>query len=54
MSENKGLPKSLLYLMAFGAGLIVANNYYNQPLLGLIARSFQVSESEVSNIPLFT
>ncbi|MCF8714237.1 MFS transporter [Joostella atrarenae] len=54
MDQNQKLPKSLLYLMAFGAGLIVANNYYNQPLLGLIAKSFQVSESEVSNIPLFT
>ncbi len=40
--------------MAAGAGLVVANNYYNQPLLNLIAATFRVSESEVSNIPLFT
>tara|TARA_R110002020_G_scaffold162991_2_gene348944 strand:+ start:101 stop:1267 length:1167 start_codon:yes stop_codon:yes gene_type:complete len=51
---DKKLPNSLLYLMATGAGLVVANNYYNQPLLNLIAQTFEVSESEVSNIPLFS
>jgi len=54
MSENKGLSKGVLYLMSTAAGLVVANNYYNQPLLNLIAKDFSVSESEVSNIPLFT
>ena len=53
MSAQK-LSNSLLYLMAIGAGLVVANNYYNQPLLSLIAKTFNVSESAVSNIPLFT
>ncbi|SHI96132.1 Predicted arabinose efflux permease, MFS family [Mesonia phycicola] len=51
---SQKLSNSLLYLMAIGAGLVVANNYYNQPLLSLIAQTFKVSESAVSNIPLFT
>tara|TARA_R110002020_G_scaffold154714_2_gene334993 strand:+ start:154934 stop:156103 length:1170 start_codon:yes stop_codon:yes gene_type:complete len=51
---DKKLSNSLLYLMATAAGLVVANNYYNQPLLNLIAKTFEVSESEVSNIPLFS
>ncbi|MDN3594584.1 MFS transporter [Zunongwangia endophytica] len=56
MPENReeGLKNSVLYLMSAGAGLVVANNYYNQPLLSLMAKDFQVSESAVSNIPLFT
>ena len=54
MSENRSLSKPVLYLMSAGAGLVVANNYYNQPLLNLIAKDFGVSESAVSNIPLFT
>ncbi len=40
--------------MSISAGLVVANLYYNQPLLVLIAHSFNVSESEVSQVALFT
>ena len=43
-----------LWLMAILSGLIVANNYYNQPLLGLIAADLQVSESSVSKIAVLT
>ncbi|WBL24452.1 MFS transporter [Zunongwangia sp. HGR-M22] len=53
-NREEGLKTSILYLMSAGAGLVVANNYYNQPLLSLMAKDFQVSESAVSNIPLFT
>ncbi|CAL66821.1 MFS transporter [Christiangramia forsetii] len=54
MSENRGISKSVLYLMSASAGFVVANNYYNQPLLNLIANDFDVSEAAVSNVPLFT
>ena len=54
MSENRGISKPVLYLMSASAGLVVANNYYNQPLLNLIANDFGVSEAAVSNVPLFT
>lgn len=40
--------------MSFSAGLIVANLYYNQPLLHLISVSFDVTEAAVSNIALST
>lgn len=53
--ENKQyLTKSTLWLMAIGAGLVVANNYYNQPLLGMIAREFNESESATSKVAMFT
>ncbi|WP_108823038.1 MFS transporter [Dysgonomonas sp. Marseille-P4361] len=48
------LSKKTLWLMTVGAGLVVANNYYNQPLLGMIARELQVSEEAVSRISMFT
>ncbi|MCQ0112747.1 MFS transporter [Zhouia sp. CL16] len=44
--------KSIFYLMSLAAGLIVANIYYSQPLLNEISNSFNVSESEVSNVAL--
>lgn len=53
MSQKK-LPNSILYLMSLTAGLVVANNYYNQPLLNQIAYTFGVSESAVSNVALST
>ena len=44
----------ILWIMIIGSGLVVANNYYNQPLLSLIAKDFKVSESRVSNIAMLT
>lgn len=48
------LSNSVLYLMSVSAGLIVANLYYNQPLLNLIATTFGVTEAAVSNVALAT
>lgn len=48
------LTKTTLWLMTIASGLVVGNNYYNQPLLGLIARDLSVTESQVSNIAMLT
>ncbi|WP_156306828.1 MFS transporter [Sphingobacterium endophyticum] len=40
--------------MTIASGMVVANNYYNQPLLAEIASEFQVSETEVSKITVLT
>ncbi|MDY0931339.1 MFS transporter [Chryseobacterium sp. CFBP8996] len=40
--------------MSIISGLVVANNYYNQPLLGLIAKDFSVSESAAGKISVLT
>ncbi len=40
--------------MAATTGLVVANNYYNQPLLGLMAKHFEVSELQISSVPMLT
>lgn len=54
-SDNKQyLKKSTLWLMVIGAGLVVANNYYNQPLLGMIAKELGESEAATSRIAMFT
>ncbi len=53
-SKSVRLTPSLLWLMAIGSGLVVANNYYNQPLLALMAKDFSVSESSISNIAVLT
>jgi predicted MFS family arabinose efflux permease len=48
------LTNSVLYLMSISAGLVVANLYYNQPLLHQIATDYGVTEAEVSNVALST
>lgn len=40
--------------MSFSAGLVVANLYYNQPLLNLISETFGATEAAVSNVALAT
>jgi len=40
--------------MAVISGLVVANNYYNQPLLGLISKDLNVSESAAGRISVLT
>lgn len=57
ITENPTQPKltkTLLWLMTLGAGLTVANIYYNQPLLGKIARDFHVTESVANNVAMVT
>lgn len=51
---QKKLSDPILYLMSTTAGLVVANNYYNQPLLNQMADTFSVSESVISNVALST
>lgn len=43
-----------IWLMALTAGAVVANNYYNQPLLGELARSFAISERQAALIASWT
>jgi len=53
-SSGIRLTRGLLLLMAFTAGMTVANLYYNQPLLADIGRSFGVQPDEVGLISTCT
>ncbi len=48
------LSKSTLWLMTISSGLVVANIYYNQPLLSLIAADFDIGEAAAGKIPVLT
>lgn len=48
------LTPGLLWLMTITTGVVVGNNYYNQPLLGLMANDFNVTESKISIIAMLT
>lgn len=48
------LSKTTLWLMTIGAGVVVANNYYNQPLLGKISRELNISEATANNVAMIT
>jgi len=49
VGETKLTP-SLKYLITIGCGVVVANLYYCQPLLGALSRAFHVSEESASAI----
>lgn len=53
-SSSPGISRAVIWLMAIISGLVVANNYYNQPLLALISDDLHVSESAASKISVLT
>ncbi|WP_345988471.1 MFS transporter [Chryseobacterium sp. Chry.R1] len=53
-SSSQGISRTVIWLMAIISGLVVANNYYNQPLLALISNDVQISESAASKISVLT
>ncbi|WP_034730319.1 MFS transporter [Chryseobacterium sp. JM1] len=53
-SNTNGISRTVIWLMAIISGLVVANNYYNQPLLALISDDLHVSESAASRISVLT
>lgn len=48
------LTKGILWLMTVSACLVVANNYYNQPLLAEIAKEFNVTEELANRVSTVT
>ncbi|MDX8457589.1 MFS transporter [Mesorhizobium humile] len=51
---KSAISDGLLAILAIAAGLTVANNYYNQAMLGLLASEFQLSAGTVSLLPVLT
>jgi len=52
--ENKSLSRFILLLMTTAIAATAANLYYSQPLLPLIADEFNLTYSQLGNIPAFT
>lgn len=48
------MPTSLVAVLAAAAGVLVANIYYNQPMLGLLAAHFAVDGATIGTIPVLT
>lgn len=48
------MSKKLILLMSLACGMVVANLYYNQPLLAEMGRTFHATATQVGNIAMFT
>lgn len=53
-STQSGISRTVIWSMSIISGLVVANNYYNQPLLGLISKDLDVTESAAGKISVLT
>jgi len=54
MNSTSGISRTVIWLMSVISGLVVANNYYNQPLLALISEDVHVPEAAASKISVLT
>lgn len=54
LNSSGGVSRTVIWLMTVISGLVVANIYYNQPLLSLISEDVGVSESAASKISVLT
>jgi hypothetical protein len=53
-AKTQSLPRSLILLMATGAGLSVASLYYSQPMLGVLAGDIGASGQATGLVPTLT
>ena len=54
MNSTSGISRTVIWLMSIISGLVVANNYYNQPLLALISEDLHIPEAAASKISVLT
>ena len=48
------MSRSSTWLLAVACAIVIANNYYNQPLLADFARTLHVSEREAGGASIIT